>query len=387
MTVEKQVRVVREYLQKNRGLTTRLTTRLLVATALLAATGCSGSRSDTSSEGSAAIVSTAQPASVPTTEHSSEDAHVRETEASGTESVLESTQQLGSDAVDYELDVACLGRDAAFAPYGSALSMHCDEQYLYVETDNLADHEMMAGITAWNGQVPLPHLFFDSNSWAIPLSPTFNESVTETPGLGPIAVAINGVMIFNPTQQSGIYSDQTDPNLIGELDHCGGHSGRGDDYHYHVSPLCLEAEQVAFDQEFGGIVAYALDGYAIYARSEIPDGADLDECGGLGSSADDYRYFASAEFPYVNGCFRGDFDMSLQPHAPGIRDIENGSPKQVEITALYVDEDGTSHMEYESSGVTSSVNYTEVDSGCFLFEFIDDIETGSIRRAETYCRS
>ncbi len=212
------------------------------------------------------------------------------------------------------------------------------------------------------------------------------RQTTETTGLGPIAVAINGVMIFNPTQQSGIYSLSTDPNLIGELDHCGGHSGRGDDYHYHVAPTCLEDDHLAIDSDFEGIVAYAMDGYPIYSSSAIPAGANLDECNGLGTNADDYRYYASPDYPYVNGCFRGTFDMDLQPHAPGIRDIERGTPQEILITALYTDEDGMNHMEYQFDGVTMSVDYIANGANCFDFEFVDDVSTGVVRRSETYCR-
>ncbi|HIF66583.1 MAG TPA: YHYH protein [Acidimicrobiia bacterium] len=292
-------------------------------------------------------------------------------------------RSLGTNYVPIE---GCLERDVAFAPYVDPVDMSCDDRFLYIETDNLADHEMMVGITTWNGQVPLPQVFYAVNSWAIPLHPEFYETTSQTTGRGPIAVAINGVMIFNPTQQSGVYSLTTDPYLIGELDHCGGHSGRGDDYHYHIAPNCLGGDRIANDGDFRGIVAYAMDGYPIYANAAMPDDAELDECGGLGATVEDYRYFATEEYPYVNGCFRGDFDTNLQPHAPPIRDIERGTPKEIEITALYTDDYGKNHMEYEFDAVTRSVTYIANGDECFDFEFVDDVTTGIIRRAETYCR-
>lgn len=278
----------------------------------------------------------------------------------------------------------CLGKDLPFAPYAESLAIECDDEFMYIETDNLADHEMMVGITAWNEQVPLQQLFYGDNSWAVPLHPVFNTTVSETTGLGPIAVAVNGVMIFNPTRQDGVYSTSSDPNLTGELDECGGHPGRGDDYHYHVAPICLEADQLAFDESFEGIVAYAMDGYPIYANSAIPEGASLDECNGLGGNAVEYRYFASNEYPYVNGCFRGDFDADLQPQAPSIR--EAGTPRSVLITALYTDDDGWNHLEYEADGMKSSINYISNGDDCFDFEFVDDVSTPVVRRSETYCR-
>jgi len=374
-----------------------LATMLFAAAVLVFAASCGGASTPTTDAGveaSSAPVPTAEAAAAPDSDPTSapadhsqdDDDHAHDADGNHLDDDADADSQISDTAADgYVALPECLGRDLAFALYADSLEMICDDEFLYIESDNLADHEMMVGITAWNEQVPLPQLFVGANSWAIPLSPAFNEDVTATTGQGPIAVAINGVMIFNPTQQSGVYTEQSDPNLIGELDYCGGHSGRGDDYHYHVSPVCLEADHVAVDQGFQGIIAYAMDGYPVYANSAIPVGAELDECGGLGTSADDYRYFASDEFPYMNGCFRGDYSMDLQPQAPPIRDA--GTPRQTEITANFVDDQGVNHLEFVDDGVTGSITWIENADGCFDFEFIDDVSTGEVRLAETYCRS
>ena len=52
---------------------------------------------------------------------------------------------------------------------------------------------------------------------------------------GALAVAVNGVPIFNVYNNRG-----ENAYLIGELDDWGGHFGRGDDYHYHMVPTHLE---------------------------------------------------------------------------------------------------------------------------------------------------
>ena len=51
-----------------------------------------------------------------------------------------------------------------------------------------------------------------------------------------VALAVNGVPIFNPIKNNG----KTDTLLAGELDRWGGHCGRADDYHYHIAPVHLE---------------------------------------------------------------------------------------------------------------------------------------------------
>jgi hypothetical protein len=78
---------------------------------------------------------------------------------------------------------------------------------------------------------------------------------------GAVAVAVNGIPIFNALNNRG-----EDSYLIGELDNWGGHCGRGDDYHYHAAPLHLS--------NTSGLkpIAFALDGFPVYGIKE-PDGS------------------------------------------------------------------------------------------------------------------
>lgn len=284
------------------------------------------------------------------------------------------------DTEDYELDPNCLGKDEAFLPFIDDLTVYCDDEFIYIEAESLADHDMMIGITAWNQQVPLPQQFENDNAWRVPLNPEIASETTATTGQGPIAVAINGVMIYNPTQQDGIYDEQRDPYLIGELDTCGGHSGRADDYHYHTAPTCIIdelMEETVSDQP----IAYALDGFPIYGYTNA-DGSTpvLDECGGEFDDNGNYHYHATPDFPYVNACFSGEFDMSLQPATHPIRPA--GEPIQVLITDYFEDEDGFINIEYEFEGDFLSIKYQETDDDCYEFQFVNADNTVS---TEIYC--
>src|SRR5581483_8224759 len=165
-------------------------------------------------------------------------------------------------------------------------------QFLYVESDGMPSHNMMVGITAWQQQVPLPQPYTGGNAWRIPLNPVPSAnppSIKNRFLRGAIALAANGIPIFNPQNNRGELSQE-----IGELDQWGGHCGRADDYHYHAAPLHLE---VIVGK--GKPIAFALDGYPIYGLSE-PDGsapANLDsfnghDLGGLG-----YHYHGSLKYP------------------------------------------------------------------------------------------
>ncbi len=147
----------------------------------------------------------------------------------------------------------------AFEPFVDlkAISCRSDDRYFFVESNGIPDHPLMVGIRAWQQQVPLPQKYNGDNAWQIPLQPVpaANPVTTKDRFLrGAIALAVNGVPIFNPLNNRG-----EDAFLIGELDDYGGHCGRADDYHYHIAPVHLE-KQVGK----GMPIAYALDGYPIY---------------------------------------------------------------------------------------------------------------------------
>lgn len=170
--------------------------------------------------------------------------------------------------------------NTAFAPFASTVSTSWDNTYFYVNSKGIPNHTMMVGIssTGWQQQVPIPQCYISTyinqagqqNAWSIPLNPVV--AATPVPvnashfTIGAIAIAANGVAIFNLTTTSGQNSYTT-----GQLDNYGGHCGKGDDYHYHTAPLHL----ITSGQTTSSVpLAFALDGFAIYGSVE-PNGAAL----------------------------------------------------------------------------------------------------------------
>ena len=100
----------------------------------------------------------------------------------------------------------------------------------YVNSSGLPQHNMMKGITNWQQQIPINQEYNADNNWAIPIFPSFSKEPLSTKSnlmKGALAIAVNGVPIFNPLNNRG-----EDANLIGELDEWGGHCGKADDYHF-----------------------------------------------------------------------------------------------------------------------------------------------------------
>ena len=257
---------------------------------------------------------------------------------------------------------------APFEVFAPLVRVRWDERFLYVESHGMPAHGMMVGITSWQQQVPVPQDYTGANAWRFPLQPLESSNPQSIKGhflRGAIAIAANGVPIFNPQNNRGEISAE-----IGELDQWGGHCGRADDYHYHAAPLHLQ-ETLGRDKP----IAYALDGYAIYGLTE-PDGSQptgLDAFNGHKTSALGYHYHASTKYPYVNGGFHGDVterdgQVDPQPRAFPVR--QTMLPlRGATITAFTQTGLNSYRLDYTLGGVQRAVLYQRKTDGDWAFDF------------------
>ena len=271
----------------------------------------------------------------------------------------------------------------AFEPFKDKLKVRADEKWFYVESDGLPSHSMMKGIRSWQQQVPLPQPYTGDNAWRIPLKPVLAEkpiSAKRALYRGAIALAVNGVPIFNALNNRG-----EDAFLAGELDEWGGHCGRGDDYHYHIAPLHLEKIAGA-----GNPIAYALDGFPIFGLTEA-DGSPvgkLDEFNGKFGKDGTYRYHATKTYPYINGGMRGVVEVRGDQIEPQPRDSPARPALQplkgAKITDFTRDDDKkTFTLKYDLRGKTHSVTYTINMDKTVTFVFED---SAGAKTTETYRR-
>ena len=272
---------------------------------------------------------------------------------------------------------------AAFDPFKDQVKYRWDDKWLYLESNGLPTHNMMVGISNWQQQVPLPKSYFGTNAWQIPLHPTPSKNPVSIKGRflrGAIAVAVNGIPIFNPQNNRGDVSQE-----IGELDQWGGHCGRGDDYHYHAAPIFLEKTVGP-----GKPIAFALDGYPIYGSTgpdgSPVDGKTLDAFHGKTDAKGNYAYYASTKYPYLNGGFHGEVtevggQVDPQPSGHGIRPALQPL-RGARITGFKRSPDNkTFSLEYKLGTETCYVNYAINADGSVKFDFIDG--QGQVR-TETY---
>jgi len=256
----------------------------------------------------------------------------------------------------------------AFAPFQERLGLSWDEDYFYIEGNGLSDHGMMVGITNWQQQVPLPQAYVGANAWCLPLKPVPAAEPALIEGRflrGAIAIAVNGIPIFNPQNNRGEIAQE-----IGELDQWGGHCGRADDYHYHIVPLHLEKQAGK-----GKPLAYALDGYPILGVTEV-DGSqpkDLDECKGHDHAGLGYHYHATDRYPYVIGGFHGEVvevegQVDPQPRAQGVREALTPL-RGAEITGFEKKGEQAYALTYTVGRSEHTIHYQIKDDGTYPFVF------------------
>ncbi len=267
----------------------------------------------------------------------------------------------------------------------TGVDVRWDKEWIYVQSNGMPDHPMMVGIRSWNQQVPIPHAYRDGNAFRIPRNPIPSSTPTPIPFDGPVAVAINGVPIFNPIKQDG----RTDTRTAGELDRWGGHAGRGDDYHYHVAPMHLAAGRPS-----GSPVAFALDGYPILGPTDLAGRRPIDLDGSHGHEHPHphpdagetwldapYHYHGSDDRPpYVQASFHGEVDLENRPNARGIRPFTQPLRGAI-ISGFEAIEAAHWRLTYTLAGDEHVIDYRRLPDGSWQFEFIDpDGEA----RVETY---
>ena len=190
-------------------------------------------------------------------------------------------------------------------------NLKCSNNYVTFKSSSLPNsqtHDLMIGITGSNQQFPSIHQI----EAKLPKNFSLSSKVTNTEA-GAIGIAVNGVPLFDPSTQGPKNSSGKGTHTLdaGELDSCGGHAGRGDDYHYHIAPMCLIEE---LGEDYVEVkkrpIGYARDGFPILALgwfSEKNNVEDiLDDCRGMKDLEGNYFYNVKPEYKWdIINCYSG----------------------------------------------------------------------------------
>ncbi|MGL1887908.1 MAG: YHYH protein [Reichenbachiella sp.] len=191
-----------------------------------------------------------------------------------------------------------------------AVTVSYDDQWVTITSKDLPDHESMYWETSselYESYDEPDNSDFKKNPGSIGEQnivfklPRYPEEATnkESPGLGPMGVAINSVVFFNQEAAPG-------DDILEELntfDQYEGHPA-GDIYHYHIEPVWLTSLKGS-----DAFLGFLMDGYPVYGTHENGveiTNDDLDDYHGhFGVTADFaegiYHYHVTVEYPWING--------------------------------------------------------------------------------------
>ncbi|MBK9038002.1 MAG: YHYH protein [Bdellovibrionales bacterium] len=286
------------------------------------------------------------------------------------------------------------------AGFSKNVQVSCDNAQAKLSSNTYPEHELMNGIVNTNEQVPVPAGHYTA---PIPLEPHFTGKAKTRDAA--LAIAVNGVPIYDYTgggemTEADLHHHQLhhDTVLTQQLDECGGHAGRGDDYHYHKRPNCM-IDSMENSKQDDKIIGWAFDGYPIYDLKN-PDGSiikkgELDICNGKLDNFFGYRYHTSKDAPYIIQCLMGETpDLRTLPRVPPLKSINGegkmaGRPPREGVQNLKFTQDkttGIKRMDYIYQEKPYYIQFKETEKkDCYNFESKTVTSEGHVETG-VYCR-
>jgi hypothetical protein len=206
------------------------------------------------------------------------------------------------------------------------------DTHLVMKSKNLPNHPVAA--------FPDRARFLDGNpnvireqrhTWHLPLNPKPNpdraaamtaENKRGLP-MGPIGVAVNGVVFFNP------FDHIAEADAVWRLDRCCGHPGPGSEYHYHKYPACVNTPWADDGDGHSPLIGFAFDGFPVYgpyeAKGVLAKDAKDNPLNAYNLHDDPARgphyHVTPGKFPHIIGGYWGEPD-------PNNRGAKKGPPKK-----------------------------------------------------------
>ena len=210
------------------------------------------------------------------------------------------------------------------------LKVSHDDTHLILESQNLPNHPTAKFPNSGNPNTIRAQNF----TFRIPLVPKPAETITPPP-MGPVGLAINGVVFFNPFEAGGMNAVAGYSEVW--FDSCCGHPEQRGAYHYHKYPSCVKTPFPDDGKAHSPVIGFAWDGYPLYGpyvadglMARDLKGADaLDVCNGRFDPDRGYHYHATpGKFPYLIGGYAGVVENTRGRGVGAIRDNTSGESRQ-----------------------------------------------------------
>ncbi len=182
-----------------------------------------------------------------------------------------------------------------------------DDSALIIDSQGYPNHPTAIFPNSGNPNKILVQQF----QFRLPLTPKLADQITRVP-MGPIGVALNGVVFFNPFEQGGMNAVAGYSEVW--LDSCCGHPQQTGMYHYHKYPVCVKSPFKDDGKQHSPVIGFAFDGFPIYGpyesegvmARELVGANALDVCNGHSDEQRGYHYHVTpGKFPYVIGGYAG----------------------------------------------------------------------------------
>jgi YHYH protein len=155
-------------------------------------------------------------------------------------------------------------------PINDSVVITFTDKHLVMKSQNIPNHPVAVFPDVTGFQGGNPGVIRELNqTWSIPLEPKENpnrgaaitmQNKTALP-MGPIGVAVNGVVFYNPFDGPGF-----DATL--QMDRCCGHTGPTSQYHYHKYPVCINTPWADDGEAHSPLIGFAFDGFPVYGPYE-----------------------------------------------------------------------------------------------------------------------
>lgn len=182
-----------------------------------------------------------------------------------------------------------------------------DAQFLIIESQGYPNHPTAVFPNTGN-----PNSIQVQNfTFRLPLEPRLAGRITRAP-MGPIGMALNGVVFFNPFEMGGLNAVEGYSEVW--LDSCCGHPQQTGVYHYHKYPSCVKSPFSDDGKQHSPIIGFAWDGFPVYGPYEaagvmakdLKADRALDVCNGHSDEQRGYHYHVTpGRFPYIIGGYAG----------------------------------------------------------------------------------
>ncbi|MDB5339146.1 MAG: hypothetical protein JWN70_4765, partial [Planctomycetaceae bacterium] len=187
-----------------------------------------------------------------------------------------------------------------------------DEKFLIVESQGFPNHPTANFPNSGNPNT----IRVQSFRFRYPLEPKLSTEVTRVP-MGPIGMALNGVVFFNPFEMGGMNAVEGYSEVW--LDSCCGHPEQRGVYHYHKYPSCVKSPFKDDGLQHSPVIGFAFDGFPLYGPYEsakvmakdLKGKSALDDCNGHSDPERGYHYHVTpGRFPYILGGYAGVVETS-----------------------------------------------------------------------------